>query len=81
MSTASSLKSEGNAHFAAKRWADAAASYTDAIRLEKDDTALSALLSNRSATYLHLGQPDKGTLAVRIYHFCFFLLPSQIIAS
>ncbi|GAA5853715.1 hypothetical protein JCM8547_007422 [Rhodosporidiobolus lusitaniae] len=60
MSTSSSHKAAGNAAFASKDWSTALSEYSRAIELEKDDTALGALLSSRSATYMQLG--DRAAL-------------------
>ncbi|GAA5949593.1 hypothetical protein JCM10213_002611 [Rhodosporidiobolus nylandii] len=58
--TVASLKSQGNAAFASKDWTSAVSSYSQALDLETDDTASAALLSNRSAAYLHLGKFDEA---------------------
>ncbi|GAA6006192.1 hypothetical protein JCM10207_000557 [Rhodosporidiobolus poonsookiae] len=61
MATVSSLKTEGNAAFAGKDWKKAVDLYSQALKLDKEEgEASAALLSNRSAAYLHLGDFDKA---------------------
>ncbi|GAA6042640.1 hypothetical protein JCM8097_008261 [Rhodosporidiobolus ruineniae] len=58
--SAASYKADGNAAFAEKKYLKSTKLYTKAIELEKDDTALGALLSNRSAAYVFLQEYDKA---------------------
>ncbi|BGP45548.1 hypothetical protein JCM10450v2_001367 [Rhodotorula kratochvilovae] len=57
---ADEFKAQGNAAFAQKKWLKAAALYGQAIALEKDDTNLGSLHSNRSAAYVQLEQFDEA---------------------
>ncbi|GAA6042639.1 hypothetical protein JCM8097_008260 [Rhodosporidiobolus ruineniae] len=67
--SAASYKADGNAAFAEKQYVKAIEAYSKAIDLEKDDTALGALLSNRSASYVLVQELDNAladaTLAVQ----------------
>ena len=55
MDDAEAAKAEGNAHFAAQRYAEAISSYSRAISL--DDTKR-AFYSNRSGAYLAINDPS-----------------------
>lgn len=58
--SAAVLKAQGNAHFAKKEWESAIESYSQALEAEKDPVASAALLSNRSAAYVHLDRLEEG---------------------
>ncbi|GAA5829187.1 hypothetical protein JCM11251_004154 [Rhodosporidiobolus azoricus] len=59
--TSAEHKAAGNAAFAAKDMDKAVSCYSEALGMEKEDgEARAALLSNRSAAYLGLGQFDKA---------------------
>ncbi|BGP37461.1 hypothetical protein JCM10449v2_001367 [Rhodotorula kratochvilovae] len=57
---ADEFKAQGNAAFAQKKWLEAVKLYGQAIALEKDDTNLGSLHSNRSAAYVQLEQFDEA---------------------
>lgn len=59
---AAELKARGNAHFAHQEWDRALELYTQALKVvdEADEDQRSALLSNRSACYIHLNQFGKA---------------------
>ncbi|GAA5870996.1 hypothetical protein JCM16303_001655 [Sporobolomyces ruberrimus] len=59
---AAALKARGNAHFAHQGWDRALELYTQALKVidEADEDQRSALLSNRSACYIHLNQFAKA---------------------
>jgi len=69
---AAALKAQGNAHFAKKQWQEALDLYSQALDLEKDNIALGALLSNRSACLAHL---DRFELALADASRCIKLRP------
>lgn len=73
MPSAADYKAEGNKAFAAKKMVKAVKCYTSALELEKEDQhARAALLSNRSAAYMSLGQLNTGAFP----SFCLSPLPS-----
>ncbi|GAA5826304.1 hypothetical protein JCM5353_003785 [Sporobolomyces roseus] len=64
--SAAVLKAQGNSHFAKKEWESAIESYSQALEAEKDLVASAALLSNRSAAYVHLDKLEEALADARL---------------
>ncbi|GAA5895108.1 tetratricopeptide repeat protein [Sporobolomyces salmoneus] len=58
------FKALGNAYFAAKEWEKAIESFSEGLKVEKDQELRAHLWSNRAAALIHIGQLEAGKFSI-----------------